>query len=88
MRANREVGCKEVPPPYQNVVEYFREFCGPHDPEIAIPLRPHSLRARFGKSVHKNAVHCTDLPDDGQLEVRIVFLILFGHYIKFTFAAG
>ncbi|XP_036609420.1 nucleoside diphosphate kinase 7 isoform X3 [Trichosurus vulpecula] len=46
----------------------FREFCGPADPEIARHLRPGTLRALFGKSKIQNAVHCTDLPEDGLLE--------------------
>uniref|UniRef100_A0A669DAX0 Nucleoside diphosphate kinase homolog 7 n=1 Tax=Oreochromis niloticus TaxID=8128 RepID=A0A669DAX0_ORENI len=47
----------------------FREFCGPADPEIARHLRPTTLRALYGKDKVKNAVHCTDLPEDGVLEV-------------------
>ncbi len=39
------------------------------DPDIAQHIRPGTLRARFGISKVKNAVHCTDLPDDAQLEV-------------------
>ena len=27
----------------------FREFCGPHDPDLARSLRPNTLRALFGK---------------------------------------
>ncbi|KAK1167760.1 nucleoside diphosphate kinase 7-like isoform X2 [Acipenser oxyrinchus oxyrinchus] len=56
----------------------FREFCGPADPEIARHLRPHTLRAVFGKTKLQNAVHCTDLPDDGILEVQYFFKILDG----------
>ncbi|KAL8594761.1 hypothetical protein ACOMHN_047479 [Nucella lapillus] len=48
----------------------FRELAGPADPEIARHLRPRTLRALFGSDKVKNAVHCTDLPDDGQLEVK------------------
>uniref|UniRef100_A0A674JSZ1 Nucleoside diphosphate kinase homolog 7 n=1 Tax=Terrapene triunguis TaxID=2587831 RepID=A0A674JSZ1_9SAUR len=48
----------------------FRDFCGPSDPEIARHLRPGTLRAIFGKNKIQNAVHCTDLPEDGLLEVR------------------
>lgn len=54
----------------------FREFVGPADPEIARHLRPRTLRAKFGKDKIKNAVHCTDLPDDGLLEVKYFFTIL------------
>ncbi|KAJ3092639.1 Nucleoside diphosphate kinase 7 [Quaeritorhiza haematococci] len=51
-----------------NIVKEFREFCGPTDPELARRLRPNSLRAHFGEDKVKNAIHCTDLPDDGILE--------------------
>ena len=39
--------------------------------EIARHLRPRTIRAKFGKDKIKNAVHCTDLPDDGMLEVCV-----------------
>ncbi|NWV47831.1 NDK7 kinase, partial [Daphoenositta chrysoptera] len=48
----------------------FRDFCGPSDPALARLLRPGTLRAVFGKDKIQNAVHCTDLPEDGLLEVR------------------
>jgi len=54
----------------------FREFVGPSDPEIARYLRKHTLRARYGIDKIKNAVHCTDLPDDAILEVEYFFRIL------------
>ncbi|XP_072282782.1 nucleoside diphosphate kinase homolog 7 [Pyxicephalus adspersus] len=54
----------------------FREFCGPADPEIARHLRPRTIRAYFGKNKVKNAVHCTDLPEDAVLEVQYFFKIL------------
>ena len=38
--------------------------------EIARHLRPRTLRAQFGRTKIENAVHCTDLPEDGLLEVR------------------
>ncbi|KAG7467064.1 hypothetical protein MATL_G00149340 [Megalops atlanticus] len=56
----------------------FREYCGPADPEIARHLRPSTLRAQFGKNKVQNAVHCTDLPEDGILEVQYFFKILDG----------
>lgn len=55
----------------------FRELVGPADPEVARTLRPHSLRAKFGRSRIQNAVHCTDLPDDSTLEVEYFFKILY-----------
>ncbi|XP_063811723.1 nucleoside diphosphate kinase 7 isoform X2 [Pseudophryne corroboree] len=54
----------------------FREVCGPADPDIARHLRPRTLRAQFGKTKVKNAVHCTDLPEDAVLEVQYFFKIL------------
>nr|XP_033797932.1 nucleoside diphosphate kinase 7 isoform X2 [Geotrypetes seraphini] len=59
-----------------NASKSFREFCGPADPEIARHLRSQTLRARFGKNKIQNAIHCTDLPEDGILEVQYFFKIL------------
>ncbi|XP_060886459.1 nucleoside diphosphate kinase 7 [Labrus mixtus] len=56
----------------------FRDFCGPTDPEISRHLRPNTLRALYGKDKVKNAVHCTDLPEDGVLEVQYFFKIMDG----------
>ena len=50
-----------------DAVEKFKKFCGPYDPEIGRKLEPNSLRARYGEDRIYNAVHCTDLPEDGQL---------------------
>jgi len=60
----------------ENVPTTFREFVGPSDPEIARYLRSHTLRAKFGVDKIKNAIHCTDLPDDALLEVEYFFQIL------------
>ena len=60
----------------KNAQQRFRELTGPADPEIACHLRPHTLRAQFGKDKVKNAIHCTDLPDDSVLEVEYFFKIL------------
>lgn len=59
----------------ENAVQSFRELCGPMDPEIAKNLRPKTLRARFGIDRCRNAVHCTDLPEDGTLECEYFFSI-------------
>jgi len=59
-----------------SVVEAFRELVGPVDPEMARALRPHSLRAKFGFDTVRNAVHCTDLAEDGALETQYFFKIL------------
>ena len=60
----------------QNVVAIFRDLCGPQDPAIAKTLRPKTLRARFGESLVRNGVHCTDLTEDGPLEVEYFFRVL------------
>jgi nucleoside-diphosphate kinase len=39
-------------------------------------LKPETLRAKFGESRVKNAVHCTDLPEDGSLECQYFFDIM------------
>lgn len=59
----------------ENVVKAFRDLVGPMDPEIAKNLRPKTLRARFGIDRCRNAVHCTDLPEDGTLESEYWFSI-------------
>ncbi|CEM14665.1 unnamed protein product [Vitrella brassicaformis CCMP3155] len=60
----------------ENAVQTFRDLVGPHDPDIARALRPNTLRAKYGIDRVKNAVHCTDLPEDGALEVEFFFSIL------------
>lgn len=60
----------------ENAVKAFRDLAGPMDPEIAKNLRPNTLRARFGLDKVKNAVHCTDLPEDGTLESEYFFSIM------------
>ncbi|XP_011505516.1 PREDICTED: nucleoside diphosphate kinase 7, partial [Ceratosolen solmsi marchali] len=59
-----------------DIVSEFRKFCGPMDPEMARQLRPNTLRAKYGKTRIQNAVHCSDLSDDGLLEVEYFFQIL------------
>ena len=60
----------------ENVVEAFRKLCGPHDPEIAKTLRPNTIRAKYGLDRVSNAIHCTDLEEDGVLECEYFFSIL------------
>ncbi|XP_011260812.1 nucleoside diphosphate kinase 7 isoform X2 [Camponotus floridanus] len=61
-----------------NIVADFRNFCGPMDPDIARQIKPNTLRAKYGKTKVQNAVHCSDLPEDGVLEVEYFFKILEG----------
>jgi nucleoside-diphosphate kinase len=62
----------------ENAVEALRKLCGPHDPEIAKTLRPGTIRAVYGEDRVCNAVHCTDLPEDGVIECEYFFSILQG----------
>ncbi|CAL8102970.1 unnamed protein product [Calicophoron daubneyi] len=57
----------------RDVQQGFREFVGPLDPEIARFLRPDTLRAKYGVDKVRNAIHCTDLPDDAEIEVNYFF---------------
>lgn len=60
----------------ENAVPDFRQTCGPFDPEIARAIRPNSLRAKYGQTKIRNAIHCTDLPEDGVLETEFFFDIM------------
>ena len=53
----------------ENVVQRLREEAGPHDPEIGKHIRPNTLRAKYGHNRVENALHTTDLHEDGILEV-------------------
>jgi nucleoside-diphosphate kinase len=60
----------------ENAVLSFRGLCGPIDPEVARSHCPHSLRAKYGVDRVLNAVHCSDLAEDGILEAEYFFKIL------------
>ena len=60
----------------EGVVDKLRKLAGPHDPEIAKVLRPNTLRAEFGIDRVKNAVHVSDLEEDGVLECQYWFNII------------
>ena len=62
----------------ENVIPAFRKLCGPHDPEIAKHLRPASIRSKFGSDRVCNAIHCTDLPEDGVIDCEYFFSIMQG----------
>jgi nucleoside-diphosphate kinase len=55
------------------VVEAFRAFVGPWDVEMAKELRPDTIRAKHGVDRTKNAIHATDLPEDGVAECGYLF---------------
>jgi nucleoside-diphosphate kinase len=70
-------GCLVMEIRQEDAVNAFRKLAGPHDPEVAKHLRPNTLRAQYGKDRVHNAVHATDLPEDGLLEVEYFFNILY-----------
>ncbi|PRP81883.1 hypothetical protein PROFUN_08747 [Planoprotostelium fungivorum] len=59
-----------------NLVQAFRELCGPQDPNVGKILRSSTLRAVYGEDRIKNAIHCTDLEGDAISEVEYFFKIL------------
>ncbi|KAJ8737613.1 hypothetical protein PYW08_000208 [Mythimna loreyi] len=62
--------------PKVNVVCEFRKLVGPRDPNLCRQLYPDTIRALYGKTKIHNAVHCTDLPEDGVLEVEYFFKLI------------
>lgn len=57
----------------RSCVEAFRELCGPVEPELGRILYPDTLRAKYGLDAVYNAVHCTDLEEDGEMETKYIF---------------
>lgn len=60
----------------KNIVNDLREFVGPRDTFVAKKIRPKSIRSLYGINRIKNAVHVTDLDEDGPLESAFFFKIL------------
>ncbi|CAM9926988.1 unnamed protein product, partial [Heterosigma akashiwo] len=60
----------------EDPVATFRQTAGPWDVEMARDLRPATLRAKYGEDRVRNAVHCTDLPEDGVPECQYFFDLL------------
>ncbi|KAA6390703.1 MAG: nucleoside-diphosphate kinase [Streblomastix strix] len=59
-----------------DVIQAFRDFCGPYDPAVSRYLNPVGLRTLYGTNRIYNGVHCTDLPEDGELESEYFFKVL------------
>lgn len=53
---------------YDSMIVFLQDLCR--------QLYPDSIRAQYGKTIIHNAVHCTDLPEDGELEVEYFFKLL------------
>lgn len=60
----------------QNAVHVFRQTAGPWDVEMAQKLFPDTIRAKYGHDRIMNAVHCTDLPEDGVSECEYIFELM------------
>lgn len=65
-----------------SVVSAFRDLCGPADPEVGKHIRPRSIRSVFGFSKVKNAIHATDLDEDGVLEAEFFFDVLQTQFVQ------
>jgi nucleoside diphosphate kinase len=55
------------------VIRLWRELIGPFDPEEARNIYPMSIRALFGTSKVRNAVHGSDTVDAATRELQIAF---------------
>ncbi|KAL8429965.1 hypothetical protein ACSSS7_006237 [Eimeria intestinalis] len=60
----------------KGAVTRLRHLAGPYDPEVGRYLHPATLRAKLGESVARNALHCTDLTEDGPLECSYFFELM------------
>ena len=56
-----------------NALKALQAVCGPADPEEAKKTHAASLRAVFGSSRLRNAIHCSDTLDSAARELRLVF---------------
>lgn len=59
-----------------DAVHQLRQLCGPRHVDVAQRIAPDTLRAQYGNDTIHNAVHCTDLDEDGVLESEYFFRIL------------
>jgi len=63
----------EVSKQEENVVNNFRNFVGPRDPIVASKINNTSIRSAYGIDLVQNAVHTTDIPEDGVRDVEFAF---------------
>ena len=63
---------------FEKFLFHYRKVCGPApDPEVCRILYAESLRAKYGEMTpEENAVHCSDLEEDGVLEVEYFFSLM------------
>ncbi|KAG4088434.1 nucleoside diphosphate kinase 7 [Neocallimastix lanati (nom. inval.)] len=60
----------------EQIVTEFRKFVGPYEPCIGKQIFPMAIRSVYGYDWVHNALHCTDLPEDGPMESDYFFNIL------------
>lgn len=60
----------------ESAVKTFRQTAGPWDVDMAKELRPGTIRALYGKDKVMNAVHCTEMAEDGASECQYFFELL------------
>ena len=60
-----------------DAVDSMRDIVGPRAVEVAQRVRPQTLRAKYGSGTGKPglSIHCTDLKEDGYLEVEYFSLL-------------
>jgi len=76
IRLKPQLLCRNASDQQTDVVDSMRSCCGPWDVNMAKELHPNTLRAIHGRDRVRNAIHCTDLPKDGLIEVEYFFKIL------------
>lgn len=59
-----------------DAVNRLRKIAGPRDVDVAQRIRQHTLRAKYGKTIPQNAIHVTDLEEDGRTESEYFFSVL------------
>ena len=57
----------------ENAVTSFKQICGALDP---VRAEGNTIRGQFGQDRVCNAVHCTDLPDEGTLDCEYFFVLM------------
>ena len=62
----------------ENAVNSFKQICGIMDPIKGRTQNGEqtTIRAQFGIDRVQNAVHCTDLPDEGTLDCEYFFVLM------------
>jgi len=57
----------------QNAVRYWRDTMGETNPDVAKTKSPNSIRAQYGTSITKNAVHGSDSLESAERELGFFF---------------